>query len=101
MAAEGLDKWVTINLSHPSIFTDNGLRKYDIIAILIGVAKAAVKEKVQRVVVATLRVGYGIPTPSACILIVPLEPVEYCAQAEPPIDVHLSTTTICRVLTIA
>ena len=31
-------------------------RKYDVIALLVGVAKAAVKEKVQRVVVATLRV---------------------------------------------
>ena len=32
-------------------------RKYDVVALLVGVAKAAVKEKVQRVVVATLRVS--------------------------------------------
>jgi V-type H+-transporting ATPase subunit H len=32
-------------------------RKYDVIALVTNVAKAAVKEKVTRVVVATLRVG--------------------------------------------
>ncbi|RZK76845.1 MAG: hypothetical protein EOO85_10270 [Pedobacter sp.] len=34
-------------------------RKYDVIALLTNVAKSAVKEKVTRVILATLRVGFS------------------------------------------
>ena len=37
-------------------------RKYQIIEVLTGVAKSAVKEKVSRMVIATFRVGSSSPT---------------------------------------
>ena len=37
-------------------------RKYQIIEVLTGVAKSAVKEKVSRMVIATFRVGSSLPT---------------------------------------
>lgn len=58
-AAEGLDKYVAL-LTHST--SEKGAltkadRKYDVVALLTNVAKSAVKEKVTRVVVATLRVS--------------------------------------------
>ena len=49
-----MDKYVsTVSIGTRSWY---GGRKYDVIVLLMNVAKAAVKEKVTRVVIATLRV---------------------------------------------
>jgi V-type H+-transporting ATPase subunit H len=64
VAAEGMDKCVGSLKALPElVLTDD--RKYDVMAVLTNVAKAAVKEKVTRVVVATFRVRAAFPATNA------------------------------------
>jgi hypothetical protein len=76
------------------------IRKYDVIALLTNVAKSAVKEKVTRVVVATLRVSGHLTSEIKHELTV-LEPVVERSCTEPTLDVHDKVAAVCHLAAVS